>query len=870
MAAQIQPPTESQAYAQNRAPLKPLLELQRGGKKPSSYLSKAIKERYQHFMRKDAEVFREINNVGQLINLFLNGHQFPIRNPVSGAWGILPLKSASGDQRALNILNNTKTNLLGKWENSSPDILIRAGRNLDTCVSAAKSADTINNYYERHFYDHWFTQQECLMGMTFGTYIDRYRYDADKCSMSVVQEVFETQNVQFGEQGFGYCADCEYVGNDTEFKSAMGGEGPLGRPMCPECRSTAVEVLDAPTGQLSNVAGQKTQKHGDLVCELLPIPACRWDLARRPEDSNWFIYNQEIPKGAVDRVLGEVLLPADGLQNENGLEVLRALQKQGMALGGYSGGGMRDRRERSDTVSFNEMWLSPDEYADVNLIGDEETVDGEKLPKGKLTDVFPDGLCAVGLNGMSVVLALYPERHKKHIVSGTWFMQAQTGAGRGLADAVEIQKIFNTMNNQALQYMTSTYTPAVGYDQTIWSGSRVKYIGTPRTNIPFDLTKLPEGRKLSESIYQFQPTAMPAQFFDFAQNFMNVLLQKVTMVTDFNNAEPGITAQNTTATAAEIDQGNADSINQPIFLIKGDCRKRGAELTIQLFREHFPMKRYFDLGGEYGEQEGVELAAADVDADLVYSVVPNSEMPKSQFTRQKNRVQFFNTIGGLEGLATGQQMFPKVIAGVARDFDVDIDVAENMDATAILCRKRLNQMMEAAKVGVSDPMILMEAIQPPISAVEPDLADSGKWLANWLRTDEGQAAAMPLRMAVELLVKMLIQGQVMQQMEIASAEGQVQAAQAAPTAIGSAMLSAQQGQEAPTEPDPNEAMRAEQELITREIDAKESEKQRAHEKQSQEKEQKHALKMSKVDADNKIRIERAKPKKPAAKAKPGR
>jgi len=866
MAAELQSPTSNSTYALNRAALKPLLELKRGAKSPDSYVSKALKSKFDDKMRKDRDVWREIHNVGQLTSLFLNGKQFLVRSPIDGSWGVLPLKGANQDQRALNILNNIKTNLLGKWENSSPDIVIRPGRNLDTCVSAAKAADTINNYYERQFYDHYFTQQEALMGMTFGTYIDRYRFDADKCSMSVVQEVFETKDAQFGE-GFGYCADCEYVGNDSEFKSALSGDGPMSRAMCPECRSTAVEVLDAPMGQLSNAVGKREQQHGDLTCELLPLPSCRWDLARRPEDSSWFIYNQEIPKGAVDRVLGNVLLPADGLLDDTGLGVLRALQKQGQSLAGYSAfGNRRDRRDRSDTCTFSEMWLSPDDYADISLIGDEETIEGPPLPKGKLTDVFPDGLCAVGLNSMSVVLALYPERHKNHIVSGTWFMQAQTGAGRGLADSVEIQKIFNTMNNQALQYMTSTYTPAIGYDQSIWSGSRVKYIGTPRTNIPFDLTKLPEGRRLHDSIYQFQPTAMPSQFFSFAQNFMNILLQKTSMVTDFANGEPGIAAQNTTATAAEIDQGNADSINQPIFLIKADARRRGSEHTIRLFREHFPMKRYFDLGGEYGEQEGIELAASDVSADLIFGVVPNSEMPQGPYTRRKNRMQFFNAVGGFEGLLAANQAAPKMLAATARDFDVDIELNASYDAVAIICRKRLNQMQAAAKMGVSDPQILLEAIDPPISEVEPDLADCGKWYANWLRTDQGQNAPMPLRLAIELLTRMLIQGQVMQESALAMGQGQVQAAGMAIPAVGQAALEQQANQQAEqTEPDPSAQLQFAQEQSTQQHEAEQNALDREHEASMMDKELAKDKETAKVEADHKIRIEKAKPKKPVAK-----
>jgi hypothetical protein len=871
MAANLVPSPAQQPPTQNRAPLKPLVELKRGGKKPASYIAKAIKERFDHFHRKDREVFREIINVGWLVNLFVNGQQFPVRNPVTGSWGALPLTgNANSDQRALNIMRNVVTNLLGKWENSSPDIIIRPGRNLDTCVSAAKAADTINNFYERQFYNHWFTQQEGLMGMTFGTYVDRYRYDESKVSMSVVQDIFETRDTQFGG-GFGYCADCEHIGNDAEFAGAPSGDGPLSRPKCPQCQSTAVEVLNAPAGQLSSVSQQRQKQLGDLVCELLPMPACRWDLSKRPEDSGWFIYRQTIPKGAITRVLGNVLLPEGNTDTDYGLETLRALGHQGSAMTGFSAyGTQRSRRddEIRDSATFDEMWLSPDDYADITLRGDEEAVEGPPLPKGKLTDVFPDGLCAVGLNGMSVVLALYPERHQKHIVSGTWFMQAATGAGRGLADSVEVQKQFNTGNNQAASYMTSTYSPAIGYDNQLISGNKMKYIGTPRTNIPFDLTKLPEGRSMKDAIFQFAPTAMPNQFFNYFQDFLGFLIKKTSGASDYDQGDPGIAPGNPTATAAEIDQGNADAFNEPIFLIKGDCRKRGAELTIELFRRHFPMKRYFDLGGKYGEQQGIELSAADLQADLAYELDKGSVMPKGPYTRRKNLMAFYNVVGGMEGVVMGEQANPRLLNNTAQEFDVDLEI-NDYDAVAELCRRRLEQMKQALKVGVTDPQLLVtEAIQPPISAKELDLAAKGRWFAAWLSTDEGLNSPAPLRAAAELLVDGQIGGQTQQDAETALQQGVVAAASQAPAALGGAALEQSAQQPESQEPDATAKMQFEQELTQQQHEAQESAADRQHELAVIDAEGKRDKDVSTHDAQQKIKIERAKPRpKPATGAK---
>ncbi len=858
-------PQQQLQPTKNMAPLRPLVELERGGKAPETYLQKAIQQKFSHFHKKDKDPWREIVNVGQLISLFINGKQFPIMNPYDGSWGYLPVRSDSS-KRAMNVMRDIVQGLLGKWENSNPDILVYPGRNLDKCALAAKSADAVVEYYERQFYTPWFSQQEALMGMTFGTYIDRYRFDDNKVSMSLIQDVFGQKNVTFGT-GSAVCAECGASGKYQDFAHSseelgeLGGQGAIAQPKCPECGSTAITADKPATDDLMSVTGQEKKQIGDLVCELLPVPSCRYDLAKRPEDSSWLIHRQNVPKGSITRIMGNVLIPRGEVDDDHGLEVLRALQREGQALSGYSAHGnrRRDLESRDDENTFDEMWLSPDDYADINLIGDEETIEGEKLPKGKLTDIFPDGLCAVGLNGMAVVLALYPERHKDHVVSGTWFAQAQTGSGRGLADSVEIQKQFNSLNNQALAYMSSTYTPAIGYDNAIWTGSKMKYLGSPRQNIPFDLTKLPEGRKLQDSIYQFAPASIPSQFFNYAQNFLSVMFQKTSGKSDYDQGTPGITATNVTARAAEIDQENADTINQPIFLIKADARKRGSEITVNLFRKHFPMKRYIDLGGKYGKVQGVELSSADLDADLVFGVVKHSETPRGPYTKINNLNSVAMQFGGFPGLFMALQQQPKETNMVLQTYDVDLDFG-NFDEVGDLCRKRLNQMKEAAKIGVTDPAILIEAIQPPIDSAEPNLPAKAKWFSEALDWDELQEAPMPLRAAVSMLAQNQFQLGTVQAGEMAFQAGTVQAAAGAPMALGQKLLEGgEQGQqqEPPPPIDPNAILQAQQDGRAQQ-----------HEKEMAEMSHEHTIKEAKVEADHKIRTEKAKPKpKPAAKGK---
>jgi hypothetical protein len=174
-------------------------------------------------------------------------------------------------------------------------------------------------------------------------------------------------------------------------------------------------------------------------------------------------------------------------------------------------------------------------------------------------------------------------------------------------------------------------------------------------------------------------------------------------------------------------------------------------------------------------------------------------------------------------------------------------------------------MQSAEKAGVDIPQVLIMAIQPPISEVELELNQKAEWFARWLSTDQGQSASMPLRSACEMLAQGMFQGAVQQQSMMAMAQGAVQTAGAAIPAMGQAAME-QQGQQEP-QIDPQAQMQAEQEAAQQQGQFQENERQRQHERKTQESQQKHELRASKVDADNKIRIERAKPKPKAAGAK---
>ena len=759
----------------NRAPLAPLLKLRDGTtKSPQHPIQKAIQERFSHFHRQDSATWDEMFRVAQMTALYCQGDQIPRLGPFTGTWGTVPLNRAGNStKRAINLLRIFVSSLLTKWGQSTPDIIVRPGRNLDQCVSAAKAGKAIVDYYERQFYDPWFSEQECLLAQQCGTYINRIRYDDTKESMSVMADIFEQKQVSIG-QGFAVCGEC--------------GEGGAVGSECPKCGRPMNEIVPQSQGMLPSVTGQQKHTLGDLVCEQLPFYGCRWDLNKRAENSSWFIYRRRVPLGSITKVLGNVKIP-DGVQTERdiGLDIIQSLAYSGQPVSGRGWGQNYREDLYKDKVTFDEMWLSPDDYADVMIKDSEQTVSGEPLPGGKLIDIFPDGLVAVGLNGMSVLLDLRAEKHKDHIVSGVWHMKSMSGAGQGITDATEVQKRFNTFDNQTIAYWSSLGTPAVLYNSAIGLADKAQYLGKPLTNIPIDMRTLPETAKLSDMIHQFQPGSVPAQMVQYTQEFLFKAFQFTTLATDFASGAPGITEQNTTATAANIDQSNADAINQPIFQVKGQVRKRGAEIVIEQFRKHFPLPRYFALSGRYGQQQGIELSSADIKADLIFEVAKNSELPKGPYQLKQNLMGVMEVFGGVQGLLQAKQAAPRETNEILQAWDVDLET-DSFDDVAELCRKRLDQMKKGVEMGAQSPVDIIQFVQPPISAVEPNQAQKGKWFAEWLDTDEGQESPMPLRATAELIAQGQVTAEMMQQAQLALGAGAVEAAgQAVPGMAQQAM-----------------------------------------------------------------------------------
>lgn len=775
----------------NLAPLNPLLRLQ-DSKPQSHYLADALKERFKHFWNLEAAIWKEMINAGELVGRFIQGDQLLERNPWTGGWLVIrPQREDDSTRRALNLMQFYVTNCITKWMLSNPDITVKPGRDTDESVMASKAGAIIVDHYENQFFDPWFNEHEALLALTFGTYLSRLRYDANVEGAIAFREITENREIKLGD-GAGYCGDCGRSGVAADFTAHADLGNVTAAPLCPQCGSEYVLIEPPATEMIPTVVGQEPVQVGDLCLDQLPFSACRWDLTKRAEKSSWFIYQQRVSLGAIRRLLGRVNIPGNPSESDLGLRVAQSLAYSGQAVDGRAGHRRNSAFLNQDQVNLCEMWLSPDDYADIDVKGDEQTVDGQPLPAGaKLVDLFPKGLVAVGLNGMATVLGIYAERHCDHIASGVWHMKPMSGAGRGGQDMVEVQKRLNKLDSQQLAYMDAAATPAILVDKMLMDDDEARYLGHPKANVFVNLHQLPETRRLADAVLPLSPQSVPGQFVQYVQQFLTQAFATTSHATDFTNG--GLMAQhNDTARGAMIADANANSIFGPLLAIKGLVRQSIAEKVVEHYRQHFPIKQYFPLAGKYGRQQGIYLSGADLNADLRFEVVKESELPQNSVTKRDNAMAFFmGLFGGFQNYLTALQQSPALVAELARLWNVKTEF-DDFDVTAQVCRRRLGQMKAALQMGIANPFGLVMAIQPPISPMEPEktLREAAIWYQDFLLTDEGLDAPMELRAAVEILIQQLFQLSGQQQAAIAMQGAQIQA-------VGAAMAPAPAGGEGP-------------------------------------------------------------------------
>jgi len=758
------------AGARNYAPVRPLMALKdrAGSTVRQNYLCAALKELYKEFTQRGSEVRNEILNVGQTLDNFFNGKQFAVPDYLNGGWKQVPIPRTGGPRpRATSLLGFYRTVFGSRWMQSNPDIQVLAGDDDDELIEAAKAASAEVDHYEDKLLTPWYSWREGMIALTWGTYITRVRLDRGVDGVKAMRQLFDQRTMVM--PGEGDCTDCGYLGTDAEFltnEAALGGNGKA----CPQCSSPNVMIKLAQERAIQVPTGQESVNLGDLVLEQLPLPACYWDLTVRPEESSFFIYNQNISVGQASEVLGGAKLEASR-ERDKGLDILEALGYSGQAVGGHSLHGWRETAKR-EMVTLTEMWLSPSDYAHIKLRGDEETLCGETIPQGAmLTDVHPNGCVMVGLNGADVVIGLYGEKHGPSLATGVYELRAHSGFGRNAADAMDTQARLNKLHQQ---FERGADSQSFVYDSKAITPTHAAELAKPNRAIPADLTALgASATRISDVIQTLPPTAFSAQFMNYAFDQLPNILQLQMKTTDFAGGLPGV--DNKTATGAQIAASLANGLFRPMAMVKGEVRRRNAQQYVEQANRYFPVERRYSFKGTYGRSRTITLTNIDT-TRLRFRVVENSELPQNDVIKRMQTAEFFGLVGGFQNYLALRKEDPAAMTALERIYDFRLNGNEVVDAATIVTNRRIKQLVNVVgQLGIEGPVAL-EELKPMVQLGEKDHLIKAQRCEEWLDQDEGLDAPLPVRIAVELLARVHYDFEAQRMMLMNGAASAVQAA----------------------------------------------------------------------------------------------
>lgn len=513
----------------------------------------------------------------------------------------------------------------------------------------------------------------------------------------------------------------------------------------------------------------------DIICELLPFPACRWDTRVIPEESSYFIYESKCSTAELAHLLDADVNPDEEGEYDYGLTLIDQISRQGTGVRGQGKDQLWSGTDSSlEETIVTEMWLRPEAYCDIELAMPEKTVSGETLSKGRsLLKAFPDGMCVVGINNMQTIIGLYAENLKDHIVSGIYHDRLFSGVGKGVDDAVDVMKELNDLHSQVLAYVKAHSTPAYGYNKDMVSESDARDIGKPRKNIPFDFTNAPDGvRSVNDAIQAIVPSNPAQGAFEYREKLEDSL-QESFQVTAFSQALPGV--NNETATGAKIGESLAMKQLLPQHLNKADHRMRSDKVIYNLFKKFVNKPKWFSTRDKNGITAGKYLSGEQFDdVPIEFHIVANSETPKTQFADEQSLSRLFQFSGGAQGLWELGQQDPDYASEIVDIFGVRrLPIAKTTDIARV-CRKRIEQAktMLAEEMQIQRVMTavtgqpvdntdlsaaIVSRLMPPISPKELYVQQKIAWLSELLDADEMQYAEPELRYVIEEMIDTHVQ-----------------------------------------------------------------------------------------------------------------
>lgn len=747
----------------NLAPVRPLFSLAENDPAPK-YLCDGLTELLKDKLQKDSELWREIAETTEITSNFIQGKQ--IFTQTTNGWRIANIRRANPNKIAsINLMQFYCTQNLQRIVSSNPDIEPAEEFRRVAYKDKVKKNKAVWNGYERKFYTTWFDHQEALHAITSGTYIESVQYDHLAQGTQVFQDLWGEKKVPISE-GMGACFSCTH---ESDYQNFKGGQ-------CPECGS-ADTYTEQPVYQfVPSVVGQQPIQMGDLSLKLIPVQSVRFDPKFRAEDSSWFIERTRMSKGRLAHILGKQMGLGEGV-DDRGLDSLDSIAKAGNTLFGHDNSNVPTK---SDDVTIDRVSLSPEDYAHLST-KEEETVSGQTLPAAKLTQLFPEGMVVVYANEKHI-LGIYPDvHHSKEVSSGVFHMRLNSGLGRGSEDSVEVQKRFTRADAQMLRAGESGATPAHWFVEGAVDRRHIKQIGQPGFAIPVKRA-IAESLGKAELVGQIPPANVAGTFFQYNYEILDKFRQMTSHAPDVTNNLTGANRSGT-ATEAQISDANAEALYGPMLQMKAEVRKSTASKTIAAYAKHFKgVGKYFTHGTTKQDLAvGETIKGEDVDPEIEFVVVANSERPKTRYTQKQAFAEMMTIVGGAEGLLVMKQAAPDLLDEMLKTFDLELSI-DDFDTMEELNWRRLQQVLEVAKEYDQEvqgqipliPEIILLGLKPQIRPTEPYHAEKAKWFSEYLDTPDALDLSEKEREAIDILIMAHRNGGVIQMGNIMQGQAEAQ------------------------------------------------------------------------------------------------
>lgn len=751
----------------NFAPLDALTRAKKSAndaRENSSDLAAFLRECWQEAKREHEETRREHTENGRIINNLMAGKLVMKRDTTGSGFVFLkPLAangsnisgsggsgSGGGDRSNYPLFPQNAETLKAKWAKTRKMRL--AARSYGDGYRAEIQRELINatvNSYLQDIFTGAHELNEAISALSFGTYASRFYLDNQLNRMYEIAPIVQNQSKVMLD-GYAACKGCGFETSDPKDFEKTGAP----YPQCPECGSfKTTKMLEPRMVDEAQVVDYEEISQGDITGGLVHIPALGWDIRHLVQDSSYQTYEQFVPLNFVREMYGNLEIECESDTDNYALRVMDSLTAR---TGSIPGHGESDQFQYAawarERAVMCEMWLKPEWYAGFKLKKPEKTPAGVIPADVDFSVLFPERLSAVGFNDMRFITGVYGNE-KPRIVSGVYFLQAFSGLGKGVDDAVGVAQDLNEIHSMAMAGLKRYGAAGVFYDKSTLSLQDVQNLFKPQKAVPVDLAKNPHIQRIDQAVGQIQAPAVNDVLPTYSVQLSN-LLNMAFMTGDFTQGMTQDVDINTFG-GQQLAHAKAEEQKSGIITMKALTRELAGEEIFELFKENIKIPKWFasTASDRHARVRGKYVSGADFTnaAKVKFDVVEGTAEPQNSFEKRIAATEMIAQAGGLVGLIEAVQVNPRITGWFASQYGTEIPTLDENDLR-LACLDRVDNIVEMANM-FPDPLYILANLRKPLAMDESAHILKAEFLGQMLDDDEFAEMNPVARAAVQMLIR---------------------------------------------------------------------------------------------------------------------